>query len=147
MKRALMVLGLFVSFSLLGIGTICAAPPAPHANPAKSSTDEDSYFGSPIRADGKVLDLLRAHEELPAAVWKRLLQVQTLEGNVVARYLIFNLHGTFFSYSPDGGSKRIWPVGRSAGAFARAASPGSFVTGVFFTPANVVGNGKSLSLF
>jgi hypothetical protein len=147
MKRASILLGLFVSFALLGSVKIQASPPASHQKPTKSVSDEESYYGSPIRADGKVMDLLRAHDELPSTVWKRLLQVQTLDGNVVARYLVFNLHGTFFSYSPEGGSKRIWPAGRSAGAFARATSPGTFVTGVFFTPANVVGNNKGLSLF
>jgi hypothetical protein len=147
MKRALIVLGLFVSVALLETAKTHAAPPASHQKSPKSVAEEESYAGPPIRADGKVMNLLRAHDELPSAVWKRLLQVQTLDGAVVARYLIFNLHGTFFSYSPEGGSKRIWPAGRSAGAFARATSSGTFVTGVFFAPGDVVGGTKGLSLF
>jgi hypothetical protein len=66
---------------------------------------------------------------------------------VLAHYLIFNLHGTFFSYSPDGGSRRIWPAGNSATALARAIKPGSLVTGVFFTPANVAASSQHFSLF
>ncbi|MEY2604696.1 MAG: hypothetical protein QOH31_2491 [Verrucomicrobiota bacterium] len=57
---------------------------------------------------------------------------------VLGHYLIFNLHGTFFSYSPDGRSKRIWPAGQSATALARAIYPNSL--GVFFASSNIVGN-------
>jgi hypothetical protein len=57
---------------------------------------------------------------------------------VLGHYLIFNLHGTFFCYSPDGGSRRIWPVGRSATAFARATTLHSLVTDIFFGPSRIV---------
>jgi len=104
----------------------------------KSTLGNDAVSRMTVRADSALINVLRAHDELPAAVWKRLLEVQGKNGTVLGHYLIFNLHGTFFSYSPHGGSKRIWPAGRSATAFARAIYPDSF--GVYFAPSNIVGN-------
>jgi hypothetical protein len=91
------------------------------------------------------MNLLQAHDELPAPVWKRLLEVQGPNGAVLGHYLIFNLHGTFFSYAPDGGSRRIWPAGTSPTAFARATHPGSAVIGIFFAPSSIIASNYSHS--
>jgi hypothetical protein len=137
-------------FLLVGVAflTLCtksaASTPASRQRLAKSISEERNIR---ISADGVVVNLLRAHDELPAAVWKRLLEVRDRNGAMLAHYLIFNLHGTFFSYSPRSGSKRIWPAGVSATAFARAANADSSVTGVFFTPANVATNTQRFPFF
>ena len=69
--------------------------------------------------------VVAAHDELPAPVWKRLLEVHLLPGNTVRRYLVFSLHHTYFCYSAADGSRRIWPAGTSPAALARAISPPS----------------------
>jgi hypothetical protein len=129
--------------------TLPTNPPTGYAGPSrtqyktkKSAVENGAVPQISIRSDSTVINLLRAHDELPAAVWKRLLEVHSMNGTVLGHYLIFNLHGTFFSYSPDGGSKRIWPAGRSATAFGRAIYPDS--SGIFFAPSNIVDNQSHL---
>jgi hypothetical protein len=148
MKRFSVSFSLVVAIALLGkpVGS-CAEPTGPHHKSGRSTTQEEVSANTVVPADSIVRTLLRAHDELPSTIWKRLLEVQNLDGSVLTHYLIFNLHGTFFSYSPDGGSKRIWPAGNSATAFARATKPGSLVNGVFFTPANVAASNQRSSLF
>jgi hypothetical protein len=148
MKRIPVLLGLVVAIALLGKPVSSRAEPSgPHRKSVRSTTQEEAGANTVIPADSIVRTLLRAHDELPSTIWKRLLEVQNLDGTVLAHYLLFNLHGTFFSYSPDGGSRRIWPAGNSATALARAIKPGSLVTGVFFTPANVAASNQHFSLF
>jgi hypothetical protein len=143
MKRAALFLSVAFTFLTLSAKSAASAPASRHRL-VKSMSEEPHIR---ISADGVVVNLLRAHDELPAAVWKRLLEVQDRNGTALAHYLIFNLHGTFFSYSPHGGSKRIWPAGVSATAFARAANGDSPVTGIFFTPANVATNNPRFPFF
>jgi|ERR1700736_140614 hypothetical protein len=82
---------------------------------------------------GDIPSILQAAHELPPPVWKRLIEVRSIDGKTLRHYLIFKLHGTFFCYRLAEGSRRIWPVGESATAFARAAMPG-YVEGIFLSP-------------
>jgi hypothetical protein len=75
--------------------------------------------------------IIEAYQELPATVWKRLVEVRTESGRLIGLYLVFNLHGSYFSYNPSRGSQRIWPNARSADSLARATNPGVTVTGSF----------------
>jgi hypothetical protein len=79
-----------------------------------------------------ISSILEAARELPPPVWKRVIEVRSPDGRTLRHYLIFKLHGTFFSYRYEEGSRRIWPVGVSATSFARAAMPG-YVEGVFLS--------------
>jgi hypothetical protein len=81
--------------------------------------------------------VMAAHDELPAPIWKRVLEVRLLPGNTVCHYLVFNIHHTFFCYSAEDGSRRIWPAGTSPAALARAISPSSALTASFVEPANL----------
>jgi hypothetical protein len=133
MKQLPVLLSLSIAIALLGqTPRGWAEPSRTRHRIAKSISGEETSSSRPILGDGAVLNLLRASNELPAVVWKRLLEVQSANGTVLGYYLIFNLHGTFFAYSPNGGSRRIWPAGKSPTAFARATFPGSSVSGIFF---------------
>jgi hypothetical protein len=81
--------------------------------------------------------VVAAHAELPASIWKRVLEVRLLPGNAVHHYLVFNLHHTFFCYSAEDGSRRIWPAGTSPAALAHAISPAPELTASFVEPANL----------
>lgn len=81
--------------------------------------------------------VVAAHDELPAPIWKRVLEVRLSPGNAVRHYLVFNLHHTFFCYSADDGSRRIWPAGTSPTALARAISPSPELTACFVEAANL----------
>lgn len=81
--------------------------------------------------------VVAAHDELPAPIWKRVLEVRFLPGNRVRHYLVFNLHHTFFCYSAEDGSRRIWPANTSPAALARAILPSSELTASFVEPANL----------
>lgn len=87
--------------------------------------------------DAATRSVMAAHDELPAPIWKRVLEVRVSPGNEVRYYLVFNLHHTFFCYSARDGSQRIWPAGTSAAALARAISPSSEVTASFAEPAGL----------
>ena len=78
-----------------------------------------------------------AHDELPAPIWKRVLEVRLLPGNTVRHYLVFNLHHTFFCYSAEDGSRRIWPAGTSPAALARAIAPSPALIASFVQPAEL----------
>ncbi|MBW0000788.1 MAG: hypothetical protein JO015_16955 [Verrucomicrobia bacterium] len=81
--------------------------------------------------------VVAAHDELPAPIWKRVLEVRLLPGNTVRHYLVFNLHHTFFCYSAHDGSRRIWPAGTNPAALARAISPATALTASFVQPADL----------
>jgi hypothetical protein len=81
--------------------------------------------------------VVAAHDELPAPIWKRVLEVRFLPGNTIRHYLVFNLHHTFFCYSAEDGSRRIWPADQSPAALARAISPSSELAASFVEPANL----------
>lgn len=89
------------------------------------------------RLDAATRFIVAAHDELPAPIWKRILEVHLLAGNTVRRYLVFNIHHTFFCYSARDGSRRIWPAAASPAALARAILPSSELTGHFVQPASL----------
>jgi hypothetical protein len=81
--------------------------------------------------------VVAAHDELPAPIWKRVLEVHVLPGNTIRHYLVFNLHHTFFCYSAEDGSRRIWPADTSPAALARAISPVPALAASFVETANL----------
>jgi hypothetical protein len=81
--------------------------------------------------------VVAAHDELPAPIWKRVLEVHLLPGNTVRHYLVFNLHHTFFCYSAEDGSRRIWPAGTSPASLAHAILPAPALTASFVEPTNL----------
>lgn len=90
-----------------------------------------------FRLDAGTRFVVAAHDELPAPIWKRVLEVRLLPGNTVRHYLVFNLHHTFFCYSAEDGSRRIWPAGTSPAALARAISPATVLAASFVEPADL----------
>jgi hypothetical protein len=141
MKQLPVLLSLPVLIALLTQPPRIFATPQRTRHRVTKSTSEDA--NRRVQVKDTVRNLLLAHDELPPTVWKRLLEVQNSDGEVLAHYLIFDLHGTFFSYSPEEGSRRIWPASKSATAFAHAVHPGSGVIGIFFAPSSTVASNNS----
>jgi hypothetical protein len=81
--------------------------------------------------------VVAAHDELPAPIWKRVLEVRDSSGNTIRHYLVFNIHHTFFCYSAQDGSRRIWPMNTSPVGLARAISPSAQLTALFVQPASL----------
>ncbi len=92
----------------------------------------------PSRFDAPTRLVLAAHDLLPAPVWKRVLEVRDPAGREVKRYLIFNLHNTYFSYCAKDGSRRIWPTAENPGALARAISPAFGQAATFVAPTELL---------
>jgi hypothetical protein len=85
--------------------------------------------------DGATRAVLAAEQALPAPLWKRVLEVRDPAGRRARPYLVFNLHRTYFCYSAQDGSRRIWPADRSPAALARAIAPAEAATAAFVPPA------------
>jgi hypothetical protein len=85
-----------------------------------------------LKTDSATKAVLQASDELPASIWKRIIVARSADGREIGYFLVFKLHGTYFSYDVKNGSRRIWPVNASARALAYAitslAAEGTFVS-------------------
>ena len=87
------------------------------------------------KIDPAIKSVLEADAELPSPIWRVLVEARSAGGRDVQYFLVFNLHGTYFSYDAKNGSRRIWPSNRTPIALARAAMP-TAADGAVITPAD-----------
>jgi hypothetical protein len=86
-----------------------------------------------LKTNSATRAILQADDELPASIWRQILATHAADGRETGYFLVFKLHGTYFSYDFKNGSRRIWPVDASARALARAITPLA-VEGAFVSP-------------
>jgi hypothetical protein len=89
------------------------------------------------KINSAIKSVLEANGELPPPIWRVLVEARSGDGHEVQYFLVFNLHGTYFSYDAKNGSRRIWPSNRTPIALARAAMP-TAIDGAVITPADFV---------